>query len=124
MSTNLPALTEEELRALTPQLLYETAARFGLAAAEAANAKLPDERGRGFDCGFAWVVVKPARGPFITWAKRNGKGHSHYHGGWCFWYSEFSTSTQSVGVHEEGAKAFCGILRAAGLEAYVGSRLD
>lgn len=106
------------------QAIYETAVFAGKQAAAKVNAELGPERDRGLDCGFAWVVVKPARGPLVSWAKKNGRGRRHYSGGWCFWYSEFSTATQSVSVHEAAAQAFCEVLTAAGLHAYADSRLD
>ena len=33
-------------------------------------------------CGFAGVVIKPARGKFVSYLKSIGKGHKHYYGGW------------------------------------------
>lgn len=104
--------------------IYQRAVDAGRQVAWLTDKRLVAENARGLDCGFAWVVVKPARGQFITWAKSAGKGRKEYGGGWFFWYSEFSlTSTQSVSVHEAAAKAFADVLRANGINAVVDSRL-
>lgn len=108
----------------TPEDIFYEAQQAGYKAANEFNATLPPESQRGFDCGFAWVTVHPAKGPFVKYCKENKLGSKAYKGGWEFWYSLFSTNTQSVGVHEKAATAFCNVLRAHGLTAYVGSRLD
>ena len=33
-------------------------------------------------CGFAGVVIKPARGKFVSYLKSLGMGYKHYYGGW------------------------------------------
>src|SRR5690606_11417507 len=33
-------------------------------------------------CGFAWVRIKPARGPLIKYLKDNGIGEKAWNGGW------------------------------------------
>lgn len=33
-------------------------------------------------CGFAWIQVKPARGPWVSWMKNNDIGSSGVYGGW------------------------------------------
>ena len=33
-------------------------------------------------CGFAGVVIKPARGKFVSYLKSIGKGNKHYYGGY------------------------------------------
>lgn len=94
-------------------------------AAEKANAALPPENARGFDRGFAWVVIKPARGPFVAECKRRGLGDKHYAGGWSIWYSRVhNLPTQSISVHEAACEAFADVLKANGVSATCGSRLD
>lgn len=107
-----------------PAKIFETAKTMAVNAATEYNNTLPPENQRGFDWGFAWVVVHPARGPFVSWCKKNKHGSKHYAGGYEFWYSEFSIGTQSIGVHERAARVFCDVLKANGLEAFTGSRLD
>jgi hypothetical protein len=89
------------------------------------------ENPRAFDCGFAWVTVKPARGPFISWCKKMNEtsvgkrdyGRNEYGGGWTFWCpGQFNG--QSVRIIEKGAQAFCAVLQQAGLNAHWYSRLD
>lgn len=105
--------------------LYTQAREAANKAAHEYNATLPPEQQRGLDCGFAWVKVFPARGPFITWCKKNGHGSNGYGGGWEFWYSKLhDIPTQSVTVHEIACNAFAKVLKEAGIAAYSGSRLD
>ena len=108
----------------TQENIYNEARAAGIATAQKQNAALPNENSRGFDCGFAWVIVRPARGHFVEWCKANGHGRKGYEPGWHFWYSEFSIGTQSVSVHEAAAEAFAAVLVKHGLKAIVGSRLD
>lgn len=39
------------------------------AAKAAVRANAHRENPTAFDCGYAWVVVKPARGPFFSWLR-------------------------------------------------------
>src|SRR5262245_64832032 len=72
------------------------------AAAFKKNDELGPEAARGFDCGFAWVTVRPARGPFISWCKACGYGRTGGYdggGGYGFWYSNVNpVPTQSDSV--------------------------
>ena len=108
--------------------LFQTAKLAAQRAAEAQNAKLGDEYTRGFDCGFAWVTIQPARGPLVAYLKRNGIGKTgSYSGGsgYGIWYSELHTvATQSVSVHEAACREFCRVIQNAGYSASIGSRLD
>lgn len=110
--------------ALGPQEIYSEAQAAGFAAANSHNS-LPPDAARGFDCGMAWVTIKPARGAFVKWCRENKKGDNGCHGGWVFWYSEFdNANTQSVSVHEASAEAFAAVLNKHGIKAEAGSRLD
>jgi len=77
----------------------------------------------GGACGFAWVTVRPARGPFVTWCKKNEKGSKHWNTGWYFWGSHV-WGGQSIERKEAGMKAFAEVLKGYGLNATMGSRLD
>lgn len=104
--------------------IFENAVAAAKAAAAAKNADLGPEGARGFDCGFAWVVI-PGTAPFAKWAKKNGHGHKNYPKGWAIWYSEFSAPmTQSVSVHYVAAKTFAQVLGEHGIECYADQRLD
>lgn len=105
------------------QHIYEEAEAAAIAAAKAHDAQLPPEAQRGLDCGFAWVEVRPARGAFITWCRKNGKGSKHWRSGWQFWNPSHH-GTQSIGTKVAGARAFAEVLRKYGIDASVDSRLD
>ena len=100
------------------------------AAQEAAikkNASLGAEAFRGFDCGFAWITIKPARGPFVKYLKDNGIGSrgGYGGGGYGIWYSDVhSVNTQSMSVHEAAVDAAVKVLIENGIEASWNSRLD
>lgn len=72
-------------------------------------------------CGFAWVVIRPARGLFVKHLKESGLGHANYGGGWAVWVSDFN---QSMHRKEAYAVAFASVLNSYGINAYVESRLD
>lgn len=71
-------------------------------------------------CGFAWVAF-PGNTSFGKWAKKQGLARSHYPSGLCVWVSEFG---QSVDRKEAFAGAYAKVLKANGIDAYAGSRLD
>jgi len=73
-------------------------------------------------CGFAWVNIKPARGKFVTWMKKNDVGRKdNYYGGWTVWVSGFG---QSMARKEDYARAFSKVLNDYGITAYSMSRMD
>lgn len=72
-------------------------------------------------CGFAWITVKPANSSFAIWAKKNGIMRPAYGGGVDYWVSEFG---QSIDRKHAFAVAYAAVLRAAGINAIAGSRLD
>lgn len=80
-------------------------------------------------CGFAWVSIKPCRGPFVTFCKKNGIGsRSDYHKAWHItpWDTKAGRTAQSQSI--ELKSAYCGayaqVLREAGINAWMESRLD
>jgi hypothetical protein len=88
------------------------------------NASLPPEQHRGLDCGFAWVNIKPARGPFVTYLKSIKVGETGERG-YQIWYSCLhDLPTQSVAVHEAAAQAFALTLGKYNIRATWSSRLD
>ena len=73
-------------------------------------------------CGCAWVNIKPARGKFVTWMKKNNIGRKDsYYGGWTVWVSGFG---QSMARKEDYARAFAGVLNDYGISANSMSRMD
>lgn len=78
-------------------------------------------------CGFADIVIRPARGAFVSMLKARGVGRKGYYGGWSVRSYEFASSTrrsQSYEVAVAAAQAAAAVLRDAGIDAYVDSRLD
>jgi hypothetical protein len=72
-------------------------------------------------CGFAGVIIKPARGKFVSLLKKMGRGWKHYYGGFYMTCREFN---QSLTRKEAYCEAFARVLGEAGLRAYVDSRMD
>ena len=72
-------------------------------------------------CGFAGVVIKPARGKFVSYLKGLDKGYKHYYGGWYVSVREFG---QSLTRKEAYAEAFAKVLGEVGMRCYVDSRMD
>ena len=72
-------------------------------------------------CGFAWVHLDKAVGPFVKWLKDSRKGHKAYGKGYDIWVGEFGQSMQRK---ESYARAFAAVLREAGIDAYCASRMD
>ena len=72
-------------------------------------------------CGFAGVVIKPARGKFVSYLKSLGMGHKHYYGGWYVSVHEFG---QSLTRKEAYARAYAKVLSEEGMSCYVDSRMD
>ena len=82
-------------------------------------------------CGFAWVRLPKAQGPFVTWLKKAAKGavDSRAFGerawdvGWEFW-NPGDYRGQRIDIKEAGAAAFAAVLKKHGIACYTGSRLD
>ena len=74
-------------------------------------------------CGFAWVNISPARGKFVNYLKKIGKGHKSYRGGWDYWVSSQELG-QSIIRKEAYADAFAKVLKEWGINCYSMSRLD
>ena len=72
-------------------------------------------------CGFAGVVIKPARGKFVSFLKSKGLGCKHYYGGFYMTCREFG---QSLARKEAYCEAFAKVLGEAGMRCYVDSRMD
>ena len=72
-------------------------------------------------CGFASVIIKPANSRMANYIKQTRRTYKNYYGGLSMPVSEFNQSLQKK---EAYAGAFAEVLRAAGIEAYVDSRMD
>lgn len=71
-------------------------------------------------CGFAWVWMKGTSG-FARWAKANGLARNGYPNGVMF---RARIAGQSMQRREAYAQAFAAVLRDAGLDCYVETRMD
>tara|TARA_B100001996_G_C18627131_1_gene580233 strand:- start:7 stop:396 length:390 start_codon:yes stop_codon:yes gene_type:complete len=72
-------------------------------------------------CGFAGVVIKPARGKFVSYLKSLDMGYKHYYGGY---YVPVRVFGQSLERKEAYAEAFAKALSECGMSCYVDSRMD
>ncbi len=72
-------------------------------------------------CGFAWVHLPVARGPLVNYLKKQGVGDKAYRRGYDIWVSGFGQSMQRK---EAYARAYVGVLKNAGFDAYAQSRMD
>ena len=78
-------------------------------------------------CGFAYVVIKPARGKFVAELKKRKIGSAHYYGGYSASSWEFAPSIRRDQSYERACAAASGaveVLRSYGINAYVDSRID
>ena len=78
-------------------------------------------------CGFASVVIKPARGSFVTLLKSRGVGRKSYYGGWDVASWEFAPSIRRDQSYERAcaaANAAAIVLRNYGISAGVDARID
>ncbi len=93
-------------------------------ATNAANAYL-DKLGQDqFPCGFAWVNIKPARGPVVKALKEMGIGRTDsYCGGYTVW-NPSGNFCQNVDAKLAGARAFAKVLNDAGVKCIAESRWD
>ena len=73
-------------------------------------------------CGFAWINIKPARGKFVTYLKKNNIGYrDSYRGGYSIPCYE---GNQSMELKEAYTAAFADVLYENGLNVYTSSRMD
>ena len=72
-------------------------------------------------CGFASIIIRPARGKFVSYLKKNKIGDKHWQSGWSIFVSGWGQSYERKTAY---ARAFARILNESGLKAHVESRLD
>lgn len=116
---------------MNPQELFTAADAAGRAAVQAATVRpmiVTDEaRNRQYFvedgvCGFAWIKIRPARGAFVNWCKKNNIGRTDsFEGGYMIWVSDYNQSMQKK---ETYARAFAKVLQDNGIKAYGMSRMD
>jgi hypothetical protein len=126
--SDVPDFSVAKVKPLTPSELFAKAHKAGM---QAGNDITPTPMtvvggGRSYFvgegvCGFASIVIKPARGKFVQWLKANKNTYKHYYGGIAIFVGEFG---QSLTRKEAYASAFVKVLASAGLNAHVDSRMD
>lgn len=82
---------------------------------------------QGGVCGFASVIIKPARGKFVTELKKRGIGGAHYYGGYSVSSWQFAPSIRRDQSYERACAAAAGavnVLQSYGINAYVDARID
>ena len=73
-------------------------------------------------CGFAWLEIRPARGPLVTYIKKSGQGYySSYSRAYIYTIHQFG---QSLTRKEAMADRMAEYLRKCGYNVYAGSRID
>lgn len=72
-------------------------------------------------CGFAYVTVRPGTGAFARYMKAKLGGFKAYYGGTQFSVYPFG---QSLERKTQYARAYAGVLQAAGVQAFVETRMD
>ena len=94
-------------------------------AAEAGAQNLIDKNpGIWYPCGFSWVNIRPARGPFVKALKEMNIGHvDSFEGGYTV-YNPSGNGTQWMNAKEAGSDAFATVLQKHGVNAVVRSRID
>jgi hypothetical protein len=105
-------------------LLEETLIAAQEAAALATQTYLDENGGDNYPCGFAWVNIKPARGPLVKLLKEKKIGRTDdYYGGYSIW-NPSGNSCQNMYAKEAGARAFAGKIKELGIKISVNTRLD
>ena len=103
-----------------PNLVIDEALK---AAAEATADYIIKHGEHPFNCGFAWVVIRPATGPIVKALKERKLGDKAYGGGFSVW-NPSKNFTQDMSAKYEGAKAFAKVLDAEGVVCFADQRLD
>lgn len=93
------------------------------AAMKATNDYIKQYPDQWWPCGFAWVEIRPARGPFVTFLKKQNIGRKGHDGGWHIW-NPGEHSTQWMDAKFEGAVAFAKVLKENGINAVARQRMD
>lgn len=78
-------------------------------------------------CGFASVIIKPARGKFVAELKKRKIGGAHNYGGYSVSSWEFAPSIRRDQSYERACAAAAGavnVLQKYGINAYVDARID
>lgn len=110
------------------QTLHTKATQNAQAAVDALLAKHGPDHGAFAYCGFAWVVIKPARGKLVNHLKSLRVGNRGVYGGYQFFPQiDFPANHpvwQSMDLREAAARAYADTLQAEGVNCSMQSRAD
>jgi hypothetical protein len=112
-----------ERRNVMTNMNIENLHALGLAAAQKATADFIAQHGERDACGFSWVTVNEKASTKLGRALKALGFRKAYGGGLQLW-NPSGSYTQAITAKEVGAKAYANVLRAAGINAYSGSRMD
>lgn len=74
-------------------------------------------------CGFAWLEIRPARGPLVTYLKKSGQGYYDRYNR-CYVFPMNGYFGQSMTRKEAMADRMAEYLRKYGYNVYANSRID
>ena len=83
-----------------------------------------NDYGEPMYCGFAWVDVKTRSNSKVGKALQECGFRKSYQAGYLQLWDPAQHRGQSMDAKEVGAQAYAEVLRANGIEAYMGSRAD
>ena len=116
---------EQAVKACTPQAII-----VGSPSTPFGNDVDPNQKTwfvEGGVCGFASVVIKPARGNIVAELKKRKIGSAHYGGGYSFSSWQLAPSIRQDQSYERAVAAAKGaveVLKKYGINAYVDARID
>lgn len=93
-------------------------------AAQKAAADMKAQRGDGFPCGFAWVVVHGVKLNTRLGKEMKRVGFSKNYGGGIQLWNPSRNMAQNVDILMAGARAYAEVLKRNGIDAYADSRWD
>lgn len=108
----------------SPEQIMNLACKAAQAASDASEAK----QSSWYPCGFANIVIRPARGKFVAFLKSRNIGGKNYGGGYYVSSYDFSSQSQqwcqSMYVKADATAAAARVLREHGINADTVSRMD
>ena len=109
---------------MNPEAIFTEACN----AAQAESDASEQRQDSWFPCGFTSVIIRPARGKFITFLKSRNIGSLGYNGGWRISSYAFSSQSsewcQSMNVKSDATGAAVRVLLDAGINAALETRMD
>lgn len=109
---------------MNPEAILKEAREAAQSASDASEARQVS----WYPCGFAALIIRPARGKMITYLKKMGIGGKNYGGGYRVSSYDLSEQSnqwcQSMEVKSDATAAAARVFRDHGINAYCESRID